>query len=393
MVALIFAVTLTSIMGNSLLAPAIPDILDTFGRDEGAAGLIIAATSLPGVFMAPIIGLLADRFGRRNVLVPCLAVFGASGVLVATAPSYGTLVAARFAMGFGAAGLINLAVVLIGDTFAGAERTRWLGRNAGMLTVALAVFPVISGFLTDAVGWRWALAPLAIGLVTAAVTWFVLDPPGPPHELTIHEQLAGARDALRSREIVTTVTGGFLAFAVIFGVFLTALPNHLEADFGLSARGRGLMLGLPAITSSIVAFNMSRIRRRVSTGGFLAVASAVWTGSFILIGLSPTLSLVVVGSLVYGLGEGALIPSLQDAAISRAPDRHRGAVMATWTACARLGQTTGPMLAAAIMAGASTSWALLAGAFGSAVMFVLFVASPISRVAPAAPDEPSTVAV
>ena len=155
---------------------------------------------------------------------------------------------------------------------------------------------------------------------------------------------------LRSREIVTTVTGGFLAFAVIFGVFLTALPNHLEADFGLSARGRGLMLGLPAITSSIVAFNMSRIRRHVSTGGFLAVASVVWTGSFILIGLSPTLSLVVVGSLVYGLGEGALIPSLQDAAITRAPDRHRGAVMATWTACARLGQTTGPMLAAAIMA-------------------------------------------
>ncbi len=384
MVGLIFAVTLTSIMGNSLLAPAIPNILDTFGRDEGAAGLIIAATSLPGVFMAPIIGLLADRFGRRNVLVPCLAVFGASGILVATAPSYHALIAARFAMGFGAAGLINLAVVLLGDTFDGEERTHWLGRNAGVLTVALAIFPVMAGFLTDAVGWRWALAPLSIGIVTAIATWVMLEPGRPEHGMSIRQQLSGARDAIRDRTILTTVIAGGLAFAVIFGVFLTVLPNHLESEFGLSARWRGVMLGLPMITSSLIAFNVGRLRRKISMHQLAVSAAAIWVVSFMMIGLAPTLVLVVIGSLLYGFGEGGLIPSLQDTAIRRAPDDHRGAVMASWTGFARLGQTTGPLVAGAILAGSTTTWGLLAGAIGAGAMMLLFLISPLGRQSPQA---------
>lgn len=376
-IGLIFAITLTSIMGNSLLAPVIPNILETFGRDQSGAGLIIAATSLPGIFMAPIIGLLADRFGRRNVLVPCLAVFGISGVFVATAPSYEALIAARLAMGFGAAGLINLAVVLIGDTCDGDERTHWLGRNAGVLTIALAVFPVISGLLTDAIGWRWALAPLSLGIVTAFVTWIMLEPGRPEHGLTIRQQLSGARAAIRDRTILTTVVTGGVAFAIIFGVFLTVLPNHPEAEFGLSARGRGLIIGLPMVTSSLLAFDIGRLRRRVSMHQLAIGSATIWAISFLLIGLAPTLVLVVIGCLLYGLGEGGLIPSLQDTAIRRAPDDHRGAVMASWTGFARLGQTTGPLVAGAILAGSTTTWGLLAGTIRSGALLALFVLSPI----------------
>ena len=123
----IFAVTLTSIMGNSLLSPAIPNILDEFGRGDSSAGLLVAATSLPGIVVAPVVGLLADRHGRRQVLVPCLVVFGLAGVMVATAQSFALMLVFRFVMGFGAAGLINLAVVIISDNFPGEQRTYWIG--------------------------------------------------------------------------------------------------------------------------------------------------------------------------------------------------------------------------------------------------------------------------
>ena len=162
---LILAITGTGIMGNTLLAPAIPDILDEFGVSDAGAGLLIAATSFPGIFMAPVIGVLADRLGRRRVLVPCLATFGVFGTAAALAPSFAWLVAARFGMGIGAAGLINLAVVLIGDHWGPADRTRLIGRNAAFLTVCLAVMPPIGGLLTDLGTWRLALAPysLAVG--------------------------------------------------------------------------------------------------------------------------------------------------------------------------------------------------------------------------------------
>ena len=95
------------------------------------------------------------------------------------------------------------------------------------------------------------------------------------------------------------------------------------------------------MTSSLTAFNLGRIHRGVPTGLILMTSTALWVVAFVLIGLSPILLFLLVGILLYGLGEGVVIPSLQTVAPG-APEEHRGAVMATWTASARLGQTLGP---------------------------------------------------
>jgi MFS family permease len=376
---LIFAVTLTSIMGNSLLSPAIPNILETFDQPQSSAGLLVAATALPGIVVAPIVGLLADRLGRRNVLVPCLAIFGVAGLLVAVAPTFNLMLLARFAMGFGAAGLVNLAIVLIGDTFPIERQAHWIGKNSGVLTAALATFPIVSGLVTEAVGWRWALAPCGLGVVTAGVAWMMLEPGRPESVLTVRAQLGGIGEALRNRAILGTLVGGGLAFAVIFGIFLAVLPNHLEAAFGLSAGWRGLVIGLPAITSSLTAFNLDSIRRRLPIGPMLIVSAALWAVAFALIGLTSALAVLIVGILIYGLAEGTMIPALQTTALSHAPGPHRAAVMATWTGFARLGQTTGPLVAGAILTAGGTSWALVSGSFASAALMAIFWLPPIRR--------------
>ncbi len=369
---LIFAVTLTSIMGNSLLSPAIPDILETFDRPPSDAGLLVAATALPGIVVAPIVGLLADRLGRRNVLVPCLAIFGAGGLAAAAAPTFETLLLARFVMGFGAAGLVNLAIVLISDTFEADRQTYWIGKNAGVLTVALATFPIVSGLLTDAAGWRWAIAPCGLGLLTAAFAWFMLDAGRPDSQLTVRGQVAGVGLALRNRTLLGTLVGGGLAFAVLFGVFLAVLPTHLEAEFGLSAGWRGLVIGLPALTSSSSAFNLGRIRRRIPIGKLLIVSAGMWVVAFALMGLATALVVLVIGTLLYGFAEGAMIPSLQATALTNAPAEHRAAVMATWTGFARLGQTTGPLAAGSILSAGGTSLALFSGAVAAGGLMAIF---------------------
>ena len=93
---LVFAVTLTGIMANSLVSPLLPDILETFDQSAGSAGPLVAAASLPGIFLAPIIGFAADRWGRRPILTLCLIVFGLAGVLTAVAANFAMLVATRF---------------------------------------------------------------------------------------------------------------------------------------------------------------------------------------------------------------------------------------------------------------------------------------------------------
>ncbi|MEO1059649.1 MAG: MFS transporter, partial [Actinomycetota bacterium] len=255
-IGLILAVTATGIMANTLLSPAIPDILDDFGVGDSGAGVLIASASLPGIVIAPIVGVLADRYGRRRVLVPCLVAFGGFGVAAMLAPTFPALIAARLGMGLGSAGLINLAVVLIGDHWSDAERTRIIGRNAAFLTICIAVFPLIGGLLTQLAGWRAALAPYGVALATALLAMKVLEPRAPDRSRTIRQQLSGVGAVARRPEIVVMLTGGAVAFVLIFGVYLSALPLHLEEQFGYDAGVRGVFLALPAASSTIVAFNL-----------------------------------------------------------------------------------------------------------------------------------------
>lgn len=372
---LIFATTLTSLMGNSLLAPVIPNILDDFGRPDGDSGLVISSASLPGIFVAPIIGLLADRLGRRAVLTPCLAIFGVAGLGATFAPSFWALLGFRFAMGIGAAGLVNLAIVLIGDQFHGAERTRWVGINAGVLTMALAIFPLLGGGLAEIGGWRLALAPYSLGIVAAIFAWFTLDDTRPDHPVSFTDQLGGAGAVLRQPKILAAFAAAAIMFAVIFGVFLAALPTHLDNEFDLSSGWRGVVLGLPAVSSTVAAFNMARLQRVMRPSTIAIISASLWVVAFLTMGLAASLAVLIVGAMLYGTGEGALIPSIQNSLLNDAPVEHRAVVLASWTASARLGQTIGPLAAGAIIAGASTAVALLGGALISAVLLILFFAT------------------
>lgn len=370
--------TLTGITANTLIAPVLPDIIDDFGRSDSAAGLLVAAASLPGVVAAPVIGVLADRLGRRRVLVPCLAIFGLMGAVASLAPTYWVLVGARFLMGIGTAGLINLSVVLIGDHWQGSERVRQIGRNAAVLTAGLALLPLISGVLAAIGSWRLSLAPSALALATAWAAWALLDDVRPPHAgSSLTDQLREASGVLRSPAILATMASGFLIFVMIFGLFLTALPVHLEREFGLSAAPRGLLLAVPSISSTLIALNLSRLRARMGLRPLLVLGGAMFGVALLGMGVAATLVAVVVGLLVYGAGEGATVPSLQETTASRAGAAQRGIVLATWVAAVRLGQAVGPLLFAAVFDVIGTGATLAVGSVVSLVVVGLHAFTPV----------------
>jgi ACDE family multidrug resistance protein len=381
---LIFAVTVTGVLSNSVLIANIPDILADLGQPDSRAGVLVAASPLPGVAMAPIIGILADRFGRRQILVPCLVLFGVAALLSAIAPDFRLLLAARFLQGIGGAGLINLAVVLIGDHWQGLERTRLIGRNSAVLTICLALVPSVGGVIGEVAGWRWSLAMGAVSLPLAAVGWRLLPANRPGTQQTIGNQLRGAAVAIRQPVVLTVLLAGVLLFIVIFGVFLTALPVHLEEEFGLSAGPRGLILSSFAIGASFAAFNLGVMRRHFSTRAMLVGACSLIAVAAAALGVAPTVALVVVASVIYGLGDGTAIPALQDLITSAAPAEQRASVMAAWVSGIRLGQTVGPLGAAALFAATSTQTTMLVGAAIFAVLALAMTVAPLEVVEPEA---------
>lgn len=373
---LIFSITVTGILANTLIGPAIPDILTAFDQPDSRAGLFVSAGTLPGIVMAPVIGVLADRHGRRAVLTPCLVAFGVFGLLSGLAPTFEALLVLRLLQGIGSAGLINLAVVLIGDHWDGIERARLVGQNAAVLTVSLAVFPPIGGLLTEIGGWRLSFLPYAVGLATALLIWRRLDPARPDGSATVRSQLGGARVAARHRDVVGSISIGFVIFLLIFGLFLTALPVHLEREFGLTAGLRGLVIAAPALTSTISALRLGRVRARFGAVAILVGAASLFTVAFVIIGVSHTLPVLLAGALLYGVGEGLFIPTLQDVVSGAAPASQRGAVVALWVGAARAGQTVGPLAVAGIYGAVGTGTTFV---IGGALASTLVVAELAGR--------------
>ncbi|WP_334142755.1 MFS transporter [Rhabdothermincola sp.] len=378
--ALVFAITVTGILANTLVNAPLPDILDDFGVPDTGAGPLVAAATLPGIAIAPAIGLLADRFGRRQVLMPCLVVFGLGGVGAAFAPSFGALLGLRLVQGVGSAGLINLAVVLLGDYWEGTERARLIGYNAAVLTVSVAIFPAVGGLLAAAGGWRWSFVPYGFALVTALAVWRGLPPRPTPVPIPMRRQVHDALAVLRQPAVLGAVSFGFVLFVLIFGLFLTVLPLLLEQRFGLAAGQRGFVLAVPATGATVAALALGRLRARFGRRTLILVASMLFTAGFAVIGAAPTLGLVFAGAVLYGLGEGMSIPTVQDVVAGYAPEASRGAVVAAWVGAARAGQTAGPLLAAVSMGAVGPGGTYLIGAVVALGMVVAVLLVRVGRI-------------
>lgn len=194
--------------------------------------------------------------------------------------------------------------------------------------------------------------------------------------MTLAEQLGGARQAMRHRDVLGSISIGFVLFMLIFGLFLTTLPVHLEEDFGLGAGWRGLVIASPAITSTIAALRLGRLRARFGAPGLVVVSAALFTVAFLVMGVATTLPVLVAGAMLYGFGEGVCIPTLQDVVAGAAPAEQRGAVVAVWVGAARAGQTVGPLTAGVVYGATSTSATFL---FGSGLAAAILVAQGVAR--------------
>jgi ACDE family multidrug resistance protein len=359
---LIVSVTVTGIMANVLVAPVIPDIAAEFGVGAAGAGLFLAASTAPGILVAPVIGVLADRFGRREVLAPCLTVFALSGGLCAWAPVFGALIALRFLQGVGGAGLINLAVALIADHWEGAERARRMGRNAAALTASIAVLPVVGGGLGALGGWRLTFAPYWLALLTTVAVVRRL-PRSLPVRTRLVEQLRETAPHLRSRPVLGAMSMAFVLFLLLFGLSLTVLPIHLAQSFGVGAGGRGAVMAGSALTATLTSLASGRVRDRIGTGWLLLASWAVLAVGFGVLAAAASLPVVLAAVLTYGLAEGLIIPTLQDLVAGSPPASSRAAVVAVFVGVTRAGQTIGPVVtgSAVELTGAPALFAIGAG--------------------------------
>ncbi|HEY3240631.1 MAG TPA: MFS transporter, partial [Acidimicrobiia bacterium] len=233
----------------------------------------------------------------------------------------------------------------------------------------------IGGGLVALAGWRAAFAPMGLTLGVAMAAARLLPRERPAGVVSLPAQMRAAGASLADRRVVAMLVVGFWAFVLVFGLVLTVLPIDLDQRFGAGPALRGVILGLPALASVVVALAMGRLSSRFGTWDLVLAGFAVLALTFAGVAVAGSVALVGMTMVVYGLGETLVIVPLQAYAAGLAP-AHRGVMVAAWVSAVRAGQATGPVLAGLCLATLSAQDTI---ALGSAVSVVMAGAVLIIR--------------
>lgn len=340
---LLFAVTMVAVGNVSSVAPAFPTVVDVFDISRVQVGWVVTAYSLPGILTAPLAGVLADRLGRKHVLVPVLLVFGLAGSACALARSFPVLLGLRVLQGAAAAPLVGLAVTIIGDRYEGATRTTAIGYNATALNVGTASYPAIGGALA-AVAWFWPFAlPLLALPVGVAVAW-QLDVPVVERAQSLSDYRAVARDRLTDPEVLGVLAINFGVYILLFGAFLTYVPELLDERFGAPPEVAGVVLAVASVSSGLTATQLGRVSLIVSKKRLIQGSLLINALALLLIPLAPAPWGVGAASMLSGVAQGLNQPALQTRLTELASDASRGVILSLNGMVLRLGQAVGPLL-------------------------------------------------
>lgn len=294
----------------------LPDIASAFHVSEPTAGHAVSAYALGVVIGAPLIASLAARVARKRLLVALMVAFTLGNAATVLAPSFETLVLARFVSGlphgayFGVASLAAATLAPVG------QRAKAVAAVMLGLSAANVVGVPAATWLGQHLGWRDAFVVVAlIGIATvAALLRFVPELTG----ITMTNPMTEL-GALRRPQVLLTLLVGAIGFGGMFAVY-TYIATTLTDVAGLRAGAVPLVLmlfGVGMVIGNIVGGVLAD--RGVDRAVFAAmIAMAVILAGFVAAAHNPYTA--AVGALLVGASGAALAPGLQTRLMDVAAD-------------------------------------------------------------------------
>jgi len=368
---MVFIVTLFAVMGVASIAPAFPQIIRFFSITKKEVGWLIASFTIPGVFLAPLMGILADRTGRKNILVPSLILFGIAGFICLFTRDFKILLLLRFFQGIGAAALGSLNVTLIGDLYEGEKRIAAMGYNASVLSIGTASYPAIGGALAIA-GWQFPFILPVLAIPLGLIIAFRLKNPEPGLIHPLKGYLKNVWKNLYQRRVLGLFLVNILVFFLLYGASLTYFPLLLEDRVQANSLHIGLAMSLMSFVTAITSSQVLKISRLLGKPALLSAATLLYGFSMLLISYSFSWIWILPAIICFGLGHGMFIPTIQTMLVGLAPLNERAGFMSINIMIMRIGQTTGPLIMG-ISYGAGGLTAVFLSGTGIAIIMFLVV--------------------
>ena len=340
---IIFSITLSAVMGVTSITPAFPKISRVLEIDSYQVGWLITIFTIPGILLTPLLGMLADRIGRKKVLVPSLFIFSLFGTLCAFSTNFNTLLLLRFLQGVGGASLGALNVTLIGDIFHGRQRTAAMGYNASVLSVGTALYPAIGGALAI-IGWNYPFFLSVLVFPVALVVLFKLKNPEPNKDQRISSYLKDIGNHIKNIKVWGLFTSNFLTFVMLYGGMLTFFPILADQRFGSTSFVIGILISASSVFTGVTSSLLGIITRKVEESTLIRAAAVLYAASFLLMPLIANFWLLFIPIFLFGVAQGVNMPSNLTLLTRSIPMEYRAAFMSLNWMMMRSGQAAGPVL-------------------------------------------------
>lgn len=313
----------TGALAMNVFLPSLPGLARYFDADYAVVQLAVTLYLGATAILQLGIGPASDRFGRRPVMLVCLALFILGSIATVISPTIELLLLARVLQAFGAAGMV-LSRAIVRDTVDTQEAASKIGYVTMGMALVPMVAPIIGGFLDELYGWQAAfLLQIAFGLFAFTITYFDLGETNHQRSASMLQQVSTYPELLRSG----VFWGYSTAAACTTGTFFALLgggPYVATEMLDLTPSEYGLYFALVSCGYVLGNYMSGRYARRIGIstmmliGNMTAISGLVVSIGLFAAGYYHPLSLFGP-TLLLGIGNGIALPSINAGIVSVQP--------------------------------------------------------------------------
>ena len=344
--------------GFGIILPVFARRLMEFGAGVETLGMMTMSFALAQFVAAPFMGSLADRIGRRPLIIVALVAYIAANIGFLFAPTTTAFIVVRTVEGALTAGLFPSAMGIVADISPEDERGRWSGILMGAYGAGFIFGPVIGGFLYD--GWGFAMPFIlsAFMAVLALVAAIILVPETRTKEIRQRDQLFQRREiqlsGIKKVSLWNSVPRPFSVFGTLLIIdfmivfsFAFVEPQmifYFYEQLNWSTIQFGVIVGAYGGSLVISQLLFGRMSDRFARKPVIIIGMLLYATFYLALMLITNFPLMLLAAVISGIGEALVMPALSAYYLDITSERHRSRVLGIKESSASLGGVLGPLL-------------------------------------------------
>ncbi|MGI4836459.1 MAG: MFS transporter [Janthinobacterium lividum] len=337
------------VLGAVLLAPVLPRMQQHFSETPGAAVLVPVALTLPALvvaILAPFAGIIADRVGRKPLLLLAMLLYTVCGTLPLWLESLQAIVLSRAGIGLAEAGIMTCCTTLMGDYYSGGRRERLFALQMVVTSLSAAVFMGVGGYLGQD-SWRTPFTLYAVGLLFLPLMAGLLWEPAAPPAKTATRSSMPWRGLSPLLGLALLAGLGLFIVPVQAGYLLNLLGVDGPQQIGMTMGGNQLGVVLGALSFRLIG--------RARPAWLLLLAFAMAGSGGLLMAVAKSHGAVSLAVFINGLGIGLMLPTLITRIMALVDFSQRGRASGLFTAAIFAGEFVSPLVVLMLTKGASSA--------------------------------------